>query len=117
MLKIIPCSEHYYTIKQLMSKENTSKEERTIRDRVLLIVSESRTPLTGREISGKARLSYKQTVDALNALNNHGKVQRLGRKCNARWCAYVQDKAHETFAFFDNAFLAISRKNANKKNK
>lgn len=55
------------------------------RARVLKVLDGIDKPLTGAQISVEARLSYKQTIDALNALYNHGKVGRTGRKYWARW--------------------------------
>lgn len=55
------------------------------RARVLNVLDGTDKPLTGAQISVEARLSYKQTIDALNALYNHGKVGRTGRKYWARW--------------------------------
>ena len=57
----------------------------TYRMRVLAVVEQSPHALTGREIAAAACMSYKQTIDALNALYNYGKVQRTGRKFMARW--------------------------------
>lgn len=57
----------------------------TYRMRVLAVVESSPNALTGREIAQAACMSYKQTIDALNALYNYGKVQRHGRKFMARW--------------------------------
>ena len=57
----------------------------TYRMRVLAVVESSPHALTGREIALSARMSYKQTIDALNALYNYGKVRRHGRKFMARW--------------------------------
>lgn len=57
----------------------------TYRMRVLAVVEQSPHALTGREIAAAACMSYKQTIDALNALYNYGKVQRHGRKFMARW--------------------------------
>lgn len=57
----------------------------TYRMRVLAVVESSPHALTGREIALAACMSYKQTIDALNALYNYGKVQRHGRKFMARW--------------------------------
>lgn len=57
----------------------------TYRMRVLAVVESSPHALTGREIALAACMSYKQTIDALNALYNYGKVQRHGKKFMARW--------------------------------
>lgn len=57
----------------------------TYRMRVLAVVESSPNALTGRDIAQAACMSYKQAIDALNALCNYGKVQRHGRKFTARW--------------------------------
>lgn len=56
-----------------------------LRDLVLGVVNGSPKPLTGLQVSHKARLSYKQAIDALNALHNQGRVRRVGAKFTARW--------------------------------
>ena len=57
----------------------------TNRTAVLNVVNNSTTQLTGNEISTRAGLTYRQTIDALNALHNMAKVRRTGRKFTARW--------------------------------
>lgn len=57
----------------------------TYRSVVLAVVLEAREPLSGREIAVRTQLRYRQVVDALNALHNHGHVARTGRKFTARW--------------------------------
>lgn len=52
---------------------------------VLAAVNASSDWRTGREIAMLAKLSHKQTVDALCALYNTGKVARHGRTCTALW--------------------------------
>ncbi len=52
---------------------------------VLAAVNTSTEWRTGREIAELAKLSYKQTIDALNALYNTGQVSRRGRTCTALW--------------------------------
>ena len=59
--------------------------QQTYRMRVLAVVEASPSPLTGRDIAHACGLTYKQAIDALNALYNYGKVQRHGRKFIARW--------------------------------
>lgn len=54
--------------------------------RVLAVVQASTAPLTGQQISDATGFTYKQTIDALNALNNAAKIARIGRKFTARWC-------------------------------
>lgn len=55
------------------------------RMRVLAVVDNAKRPLTGIEVARAVGAPYKPTIDALNALLNHGKVERLGRKFTARW--------------------------------
>lgn len=57
----------------------------TYRMRVLAVVEAASDALTGHEIAIDSCLSYKQTIDALNALYNYGRVQRYGHKFTARW--------------------------------
>jgi len=59
--------------------------EKTIRLRVLEVLDCASSPMTGVQISNQSGLTYKQTIDALNALFNHGKIERNGRKYWARW--------------------------------
>lgn len=80
----------------------------TYRMRVLAVVESSPHALTGREIALSARMSYKQTIDALNALYNYGKVQRHGRKFMARWSRVLpqQHCLHQ----LDEMFLRMKAK-------
>lgn len=55
------------------------------RMRVLAVVDNAKRPLAGIEVARAVGAPYKPTIDALNALLNHGKVQRQGRKFTARW--------------------------------
>ena len=64
-----------------------SREKKALRDRVYKILVASRVPLRGREISERAGLQYKQTIDALNALYNYGRVKRHGKKLLSKWSA------------------------------
>lgn len=57
----------------------------TLRCRVLAVIEAAESALTGAEIAQRAGLSYRQAVDALNALYNAGKIERIGRKFTARW--------------------------------
>lgn len=67
----------------------------TLRDRVELVVNASPTPLTGLQVSHASRLAYKQAIDALNALHNHGRITRVGSKFTARW-SRLQPTHHTT---------------------
>lgn len=57
----------------------------TYRRLVLEVVQESPAFLTGQQIAQITGLTYRQTIDALNALNNSEKIARTGRKFTARW--------------------------------
>lgn len=59
----------------------------TYRLLVLNVISDTRESLSGQEIADRTGLTYRQTIDALNALNNMEKVLRVGRKFTARWSA------------------------------
>ena len=61
------------------------KQAQTYRMRVLAVIEASDDFLTGQQVSVVAALTYRQTIDALNALNNAAKVARTGRKFTARW--------------------------------
>lgn len=58
-----------------------------VRQRVLLALKDAGKPISGRDASLRAGLPYKPTIDALTALNNQGKVWRIGRKLTAMWTA------------------------------
>ena len=57
----------------------------THRQIVLSVVNGALGCLRGHEISTRAGLTYRQTIDTLNALHNMAKVRRTGRKFTARW--------------------------------
>lgn len=57
----------------------------TYRMRVLAVIEASDAFFTGQQLAQLTGLTHKQTVDALNALNNMAKVARTGRKFTARW--------------------------------
>ena len=59
----------------------------TLRCRVLAVIAEADTVLTGAEIAQRAGLPYRQVVFAINGLYNAGKIARQGRKFTARWCS------------------------------
>jgi DNA-binding IclR family transcriptional regulator len=69
----------------------------TLRRRVLAIIEAADTSLTGAEIAHRSGLSYRQTIDALNALHNAGKIERTGRKFTARW-QIARPRTHDTSA-------------------
>ena len=68
-----------------MSVLNPHRPSDSHRVRILAVVEATEGPQTAQAIARLARLTYKQTVDTLNALHNHARVQRTGRKFTARW--------------------------------
>ena len=58
----------------------------TYRQRVQSVIESAQACLTGHDIATRTGLTYRQTVDALNALVNQGRISRTGRKYTARWC-------------------------------
>ena len=50
-----------------------------------------------RQIALRAGLTYRQTIDALNALHNMDKVRCTGRKFTARW-SRIQPITHPAHA-------------------
>lgn len=61
----------------------------TYRLLVLRAITSAGVPLSGHDIAGLTGLTYRQTIDALNALNNAERVLRIGRKFTARWRAVI----------------------------
>lgn len=57
----------------------------TLRCRVLAVIAQADSVLTGAEIAQRAGLPYRQVVFAINGLYNLGRIQRIGRKATARW--------------------------------
>lgn len=66
-------------------RDQNKRQKIVIRAKVLKVVEATKKQLTGREISIRARLEYKQTIDALDALFNTGRVQRYGKKMLTKW--------------------------------
>lgn len=58
----------------------------TYRQRVLDTIQAAGACLPGFEIAQRSGLTYRQTVDALGALLDQGRIERHGRKFSARWC-------------------------------
>lgn len=57
----------------------------SLRARVETVCQQAAQPLRAREIATAAGLTYRQTIDALNALFNAERVARHGRKSGSRW--------------------------------
>lgn len=79
----------------------------TLRCRVLATMQDADTALTGSAIAQRAGLSYRQTIDALNALYNAGKIERTGRKFTARW-QVVKPPEPSAVALLQDIFLRLS---------
>lgn len=76
----------------------------TLRCRILAVIDASPTHLTGKEIAQATGVSYRQTIDALNALYNAGKIERSGRKFTARW-GRVQPAEPNPLALLEAVFF------------
>lgn len=76
----------------------------TYRMRVLAVIEASDTFFTGQQLAQLTGLTYRQTIDALNALNNMAKVARTGRKFTARWGRVPQPLDENPVIALENAF-------------
>jgi hypothetical protein len=68
----------------------------TYRSRALRVLNETTTWLSSAEVATQSGLTYRQTIDAINALYNIALVSRQGRKFTARWgspCLVAPDPA------------------------
>lgn len=74
----------------------------TYRQRVLDAITAAQACLTGHEIAHRTGLTYRQTIDALDALSKQGRIERTGRKFTARWCPLTttDPSAHLQAAIF-----------------
>lgn len=70
--------------KPLPSRTNCKGHE-TYRSQSLRVITEATTWMSCAEISNRTGLTYRQTIDAINALYNIALVSRQGRKFTARW--------------------------------
>ncbi len=57
----------------------------SLRSRALDAVKTSPTWQSAAQIAAKTGMTYRQTIDALNALHNEALVARKGRKFTAQW--------------------------------
>lgn len=78
------------------------QQAQTYRMRVLAVIEATDTFHTGQQLATLTGLTYRQTIDALNALNNMAKVARTGRKFTARW-----GKVHESLD--ENPAIALEQ--------
>lgn len=69
---------------------------RPFRTTVLDIINESTVWRTAHHIAAAAGLTYPQTIFALLALHNAGKIARTGRKFTAKWGPLAIDKPADT---------------------
>lgn len=86
------------------------QQAQTYRMRVLAVIEASDTCYTGQQLAQATGLTYRQTIDALNALNNMAKVARTGRKFTARWCRVPAETLDENPAItLERAFQGFFR--------
>lgn len=57
----------------------------TFRERVLRVVEAAQRPLSSREIAVEVGLTRIQTISALGALYNYGRITRIGSKSSSMW--------------------------------
>lgn len=88
---------------------NKRQQAQTYRMRVLAAVEASEACLTGQQVAQATGLTYRQTIDALNALNNMAKVARTGRKFTARWCRVPQALDESPAQMLERAFSGFFR--------
>lgn len=60
---------------------------KSLRQIVQEAIEASAAVLSAEQLAERTGLTYKQTIDALNALHNTGRIVRHGRKFSARWGA------------------------------
>jgi hypothetical protein len=94
--------------RRVLAKRHLSTQ--TYRQRVLDVIDRENRPLTGHEIAQLTDLTYRQTIDALNALFNMEKIARTGRKFTARWGKLVESEAKENPALLLARIFANMRR-------
>lgn len=57
----------------------------SLRSRALAAINASSTWMSAQQVAKTTGLTYRQTIDALNALHNAAQIARLGRKFTAKW--------------------------------
>lgn len=82
----------------------------TYRAAVLAVIQHAECCLTGHEVATRTGLTYRQTVDALNALHNLARIQRVGRKFTARWCPLPDALAERPTALLERILWTIATK-------
>lgn len=94
-----------------MTSKRTAKRQQaqTYRMRVLAVIDASEACYTGQQLAQATGLTYRQTIDALNALNNMAKVARTGRKFTARWCRVPQPLDENPAITLERAFQGFFR--------
>lgn len=87
------------------TRSSPAARHMTIRQRVLAVIqhADKDSLLTGAQIALTAGVSYQQTIFALNALLDSGRIERVGRKFTARW-RRVQPR-HDAIALLEAAFF------------
>ena len=86
------------------------QQANSYRVRVLAVVEASPCWMTGKQIADATGLTYKQAIDALNALNNMERIARTGRKFTARWgrlSLITNDQISESFALLNDCFRSF----------
>lgn len=85
------------------------QQAQTYRMRVLAVIDAADACFTGQQLAQATGLTYRQTIDALNALNNMAKVARTGRKFTARWCRVPETLDESPAITLERAFQGFFR--------
>ena len=87
------------------TRSKRKMSSKTYRMRVLAVIeANGDTFHTGQQIAEITGLTYRQTIDALNALNNMEKIARTGRKFTARWGKLPQKSNENPALLLQSAF-------------
>lgn len=84
----------------------------SLRSRALHAVNAAPGWLTAACVAQITGMSYRQTIDALNALHNEARIARHGRKFTARWGSLqlVQPDPADAAASLLHAFFHAARR-------
>lgn len=94
-------------------RRSPSPYKESIRAVVLKAVNDSEKWQYGRDVARAANLTYKQAIDALNALYNSDQIARDGHKFTAKWgpiSLKVDPIKRVDFRLLDNVFYNICKK-------
>lgn len=85
---------------------------RTIRARVLDVITHTNRLMTAKEVAELARVTYAQAVFALFALHNADKIHRHGKKTTALWgnLTFKPQEPATGYELLERIFNGIARR-------